>query len=129
MNVHLPCANIRPADQLAFHPAIECADGNAWDEQSPDCIHYQIEWRLKLNNRVLVKDTKQDLARPPKSYWEQIKQEAGEILRRKAARSREVRLDGSDMVLSVSSQRDIDKHCEGTSVDCITVEKELLAWT
>lgn len=25
-------------------------DGNAWDEQSSDCIHYQIEWKVKLNN-------------------------------------------------------------------------------
>ncbi|KAJ5502325.1 hypothetical protein N7463_005199 [Penicillium fimorum] len=45
------------------------------------------------------------------------------ILRRKTARGRRVRLDDTDMVLSVSSQRNIDKHFEGTSVDWEAVEK------
>ena len=76
----------------------------------------------------MVKDTKQDLTRPPRSYWEQIKEDACNILRRKTARGRRVRLDDTDMVLSVNSQRDIDKHFEGTSVDWTAVEKQLLAW-
>jgi hypothetical protein len=56
------------SDQRSFDPVIELADGSAWDAQSPGCIHYQIEWRVKLNNRVVVKDTKQDLIQPPRSY-------------------------------------------------------------
>lgn len=103
-------------------------DGNAWDEQSSDCIHYQIEWKVKLNNRVLVKDTKQDLTLRPSSYWEEIKSDASKIVRRKIARTRRVRLDDTVMVLSVNSQRNIDKHFEGTSVDWQDVEKQLLAW-
>lgn len=50
--VHQP-----PSDQLRFHPAVERDDGSAWDKQPPDCIHYQIERRVKLNSRVVVKDT------------------------------------------------------------------------
>ncbi|KAJ5434402.1 hypothetical protein N7491_004997 [Penicillium cf. griseofulvum] len=83
-----------------------------------------IEWRVKLNNRVVVKDIKQDLTQPPRSYWEQIKEDACNILRRKTARGRRVRLDDTNIVLSVNSQRDIDKHFEGTSVDWTA----LLAW-
>ena len=116
------------SDQQSFGPVVERADGSAWDEQSPDCIHYQIEWRVKLNNRVVVKDTKQDLIQPPRSYWEKIKEDARNILGRKTARGRRVRLDDTDMVLSVNSQRNIDKHFEGTSVDWTAVEKQLLAW-
>lgn len=123
-----PSLHQHAADQQSFDPVVERADGGAWDEQSPDRIHYQIEWRVKLNNRVVVKDTKQDLTQPPRSYWEQIKEDACNILRRKTARGRRVRLDDTDMVLSVNSQRDIDKHFEGTSVDWTVVEKQLLAW-
>lgn len=123
-----PSLHQHPFDQQGFDPVVERADGGAWDEQSPDRIHYQIEWRVKLNNRVVVKDTKQDLTQPPRSYWEQIKEDACSILRRKTARGRRVRLDDTDMVLSVNSQRDIDKHFEGTSVDWTVVEKQLLAW-
>lgn len=111
-----------------INPLVRCDYDNAWDEQSPGCIHYQIEWKAKLNNRVVVKDTKQDLTLPPSSYWEDIKKEANNILRRKIARSRRVRLDDTNMVLSVKSQRDIDKRFEGTAVDWQIVEKQLLAW-
>ncbi|KAJ5111804.1 hypothetical protein NUU61_001434 [Penicillium alfredii] len=119
-----------PPDQPSFHAAVEHEDGSAWDEHSPDCIHYQIEWRAKLNNRVVVKDTEQDLTLPPSSYWEQIKEDAGSILRRKIARSRRVRLDDTSLVLSVNdrSQRDLTKRFEGTRIDWTAVEKQLLAW-
>ena len=81
-----------------------------------------------MNNRVVVKITKLDLTQPPRCYWEQIKEDACNILGRKIAHGRRVRLDDTDMVLSVNSQRNIDKHFEGTSVDWTAVEKQLLAW-
>lgn len=125
-----PSFHQHQSDQLGFHPVAECGDGSLWDEQFPDGIHYLIEWRVKLNNRVVVKDTEQDLTFWLSSYWEQIKEDANNILRRKIARSRRVRLDDTDLVLSVNdrSQRDITKHFEGTGVDCTAVEKQLLAW-
>lgn len=39
-----------------------------------------------------------------------------------------MRLDDTNMVLSVKCQRDIDKRFDGTSVDWQVVEKQLLAW-
>ncbi|RJE21194.1 hypothetical protein PHISCL_06470 [Aspergillus sclerotialis] len=51
-SLHLP-----PSDEPRFRPAVESDDGSAWNKQPPDCIHYQIEWRVKLNSRVVVKDT------------------------------------------------------------------------
>ncbi|KAJ5993368.1 hypothetical protein N7451_009092 [Penicillium sp. IBT 35674x] len=100
-----PSLHQHSSDQQGFDPIVKRADGSARDEQSPERIHYQIE-----------------------SYWEQIKEDACNILRRKTARGRRVRLDDTDMVLSVNSQRNIDKHFEGTSVDWTVVEKQLLAW-
>ena len=118
-----------PSEQLSFHPAVEGGDGSAWNEQASDCIHYQIQWRVKLNNRVVVKDTEQELTLPPSYYWERIKEDAEGILRRKIARSRRVRLDDTALVLSVNdrSQRDLTKRFEGTGIDWTAVEKQLLA--
>lgn len=36
-----------------------------------------------LNDRVLAKDTEQDLDSAPSSYWQQIKQKAERVLRQK----------------------------------------------
>jgi hypothetical protein len=124
-----PSLHQHPSDQLSFHPVVEREDESAWDEQSPDCIHYQIEWRVKLNNRVVVKDTEQDLTLPPSFYWEQIKEDAWSILRRKIARSRRVREDDTTLVLSINdrSQGDLTKRFEGTGIDWAAGEKQLLA--
>jgi hypothetical protein len=38
-----PSLHQYPSDQQGFDPVDERAEGSAWDEQSPDRIHYQIE--------------------------------------------------------------------------------------
>lgn len=127
---HSPSLHSHPSEQLSFHPAVEGEDGGAWDEQASDSVNYQIEWRVKLNNRVVVKDTEQELTLPPSSYWEQIKEDPEGILRQKIARSRRVRLDDTTLVLSVNdrTQRDLTKRFDGTGIDWTAVEKQLLAW-
>ncbi|KAJ9481151.1 hypothetical protein VN97_g12352 [Penicillium thymicola] len=64
------------------------------------------------------------------SYWERIKDTAGNILRRKIAHNRRVRLDDTNLVVSVNerSQSDLIKRFEGASVDWTTVENQLLKW-
>lgn len=53
--------------RLRFHDHIESDDGATGDEH-PSYIPYIIEWRVTLNNRVLAKDTEQDLDSTPSSY-------------------------------------------------------------
>jgi hypothetical protein len=115
---------------VGFLPVVEHEDGGTWDGQSTNCIHYQIEWRVTLNNRVVTKDTEQKLALPPSSYWEEINKKAGSLSRRKIARDRRVRPDDTTIVVSVKdrSQRDLTKRFESTDIDWTTVEKQLLAW-
>ncbi|KAJ5500643.1 hypothetical protein N7453_009694 [Penicillium expansum] len=115
---------------MGFLPVVEHEDGGTWDGQSTNCIHYQIEWRVTLNNRVVTKDTEQNLALPPSSYWEKINEKAASLLRRKIARDRRVRPDDTTIVVSVKdrSQRDLTKRFESTDIDWTTVEKQLLAW-
>lgn len=89
------------------------------DDRGLDYIHYQIEWRVKLNNRVVAKGMEPDLATPSRSYWEQIKETAGNVLRRKIVHNRRVRLDDPNVVVSVNefSQSDLIKCLEGAIVD------------
>lgn len=79
---------------------------------------------------MVAKDTEQDLALPPRSYWGRIKDTAGNILRRKIAHNRRVRLDDTNLVVSVNerSQSDLIKRFEGASVDWTMVENQLLMW-
>ncbi|EKV11632.1 Short chain dehydrogenase/reductase family protein [Penicillium digitatum PHI26] len=95
-----------------------------------NCVHYQIEWKVTLNNRAVKKDTEQGPALPPSCYWQKIKEEAADRLRREIASDRRVRLDDTSVVVSVndSSQRDLTKNFEGTSIDWTIVEKQLLSW-
>ncbi|KAJ5908469.1 hypothetical protein N7495_001151 [Penicillium taxi] len=72
-------------EDLSFDPIAKRVDGSASDKQSPDYIHYQIEWR------------------------EQIKEDASNILQQKKACSRQVRLYDTDIVLLMNSQRGILK--------------------
>ncbi|KAJ5086731.1 hypothetical protein NUU61_008038 [Penicillium alfredii] len=64
------------------------------------------------------------------SYWEQIKETAENDLRRKIARDRRVRLDDTNLVVYVNdrSQSDLAKRFEGTDIDWMMVEKQLLLW-
>ncbi|KAJ5543730.1 hypothetical protein N7513_007238 [Penicillium frequentans] len=103
----------------------EVDDGGTQEEQRFNYIHCQIEWRVKLNNRVVAKDTEQDLALPPSSYWERIEDTARDVLRRKIAHNRRVRLDDTNVVVSVNerSQSDLIKRFEGTNVDWTTMTR------
>lgn len=81
-----------------------------------------------MNDRVILKDTKQDLTQPRTSYWKRMEEDTSNVLRRQTARGRRVKLDDTEMMLSVNSQRNIDKNFEGTNVDWTVVEKQLLTW-
>jgi hypothetical protein len=100
------------------------------NEEHQSSIHCTIEWRVTLNNRVVAKDTEQDLALDPDLYWQDIRQKAETILRRKVARNRRVRLDDTTVVVSVNdrSQRDLTKRFEITDIDWTAIKTQLSMW-
>ncbi|EHA21825.1 hypothetical protein ASPNIDRAFT_56474 [Aspergillus niger ATCC 1015] len=114
--------------QRAFD-SVEPRNGPA-DFEEPCYMPYVIEWRVTLNNRVLTKDTEQDLDSTPGSYWQQIKQKAERVLLQKIDRDRRVRLDDTVVVVSVNerSQRDLTKRFEKADIDWTAINKQILMW-
>lgn len=100
------------------------------DDGHQSYIPYIIEWRITLNNRVLAKDTEQDLVSSPNSYSQEIKEKAERILRQKVNRNRRVRLDDTAIVVSVNerSQRDLTKRFEKTDIDWTAIKQQLHLW-
>ena len=115
----------RSSTPLRHSPLQDYIRDTEWDLAGIDggeqylMVRYSIEWRVILNNRVVAKDTEQDLGLDPNSYWSGIKQKAEDLLRRKIACNRRVRLDDTTVVVSVNdrSQRDLVKRFEKTDVD------------
>ncbi|PGH29742.1 hypothetical protein GX50_07496 [[Emmonsia] crescens] len=50
-----------------------------------------MEWKVTLNNRLLAKDTEQDLTFKLSLYWQQIKEKIEHIVQRKKPRNQRVR--------------------------------------
>jgi len=74
----------RPApDCLGFLDDTELNWGRTYNEDTPKSIDYLVEWKVTLNNRILAKDTEQDLVFKPSAYWHQIKEKAEHIVQQK----------------------------------------------
>jgi hypothetical protein len=56
-------------EQLGFCQLSDWDEGKRYNEHPPTCLHYSIEWKLRINNREVSKETEQDLVLAPVSYW------------------------------------------------------------
>ncbi|KAI9778682.1 MAG: hypothetical protein M1839_007913 [Geoglossum umbratile] len=115
---------------------LKLLDINEWDEEKtynedpPSCIHYSIEWKLTLNNKLITKDTKQDLVLAPTFYWLRFLQPKLEKLLRKKLPNKRVTADDTNAVVSVTerSERDLTKRFDDTDINWSVIEKQLVAW-
>jgi hypothetical protein len=119
-------------EKLQFLQLAEWDEHNSYDENDPSCLHYSIEWKVIVNNKVVSKDTEQDLVLVPTAYWHMVlKPKLERLLRKKIAQNRHVRCDDTSVVVSVTdrSKRDLIKRFDDIDIDWSIIEKQLLGWS
>jgi hypothetical protein len=94
-----------------------------WDQEKdysadpPICIRYTIIWKIKLNNRMIAKDTEQDVVLAPA------------LLGKKINNSKRVRPEDGNVVVSVNERpSDLIRRFDEVQVDWSVVDKQLLSW-
>jgi hypothetical protein len=121
------------AGQMAL-PLLQLADWDkdrAYDEQPPTCIHYSIEWELILNDRVLTRDTEQDLVLAPGSFWDiTLRPKLERLLEKKLPPTNPFNADETKIVISVTdrAERDHSKRFEELDIDWPFIGKQLQGW-
>ncbi|GFG19953.1 hypothetical protein IFM5058_10396 [Aspergillus udagawae] len=120
------------SDKLELVQLSDWEEGRSYDEDPPIHLHYSIEWKVTVNNRVVAKDTEPDLVLAPSAYWSEfLRKKLEDRVQKKTQRSRRVRSEDTAVVVSVNdrSQRDLNKWFEKTHVEWSAVERQLLRWS
>ncbi|KAJ5865177.1 uncharacterized protein N7529_007093 [Penicillium soppii] len=125
----LPDRQSEPS-QIPLLQLSEWEEGKSYDESPPTYLHYWIVWKVTLNNKVVRKNTEQDLVLAPRFYWRLFLQPKLNELVGKKFPQRRVELDDTAIVVSVNrrTQQDLILCFDQTDVDWPTVEKQLLSW-
>ncbi|KAH0533761.1 hypothetical protein FGG08_007572 [Glutinoglossum americanum] len=98
---------------------------NAYEEDEPSYLHYSIEWKVSVNNRVISKDMEQDLVLVPTAYRHNVlKSKLEGLLRKKVAQNRRVRCDDTSVTVSVTDRAECDliKIFDDLNIDWSIVE-------
>jgi hypothetical protein len=123
-------ANSQPAKLQLLH-IDDWDEEKTYDEDIPSCIHYSIEWKVTLNNKLISKDTELNLVLAPSFYWPLfLRPKLEKLLCKKLSSNKHVRPDDTNVVVSVTerSERDLTKRFDETEIDWPVVEKQLRAW-
>jgi hypothetical protein len=101
-----------------------------YNEDPPKYIRYSIEWKVRVNNREVSKDTEQDLVLAPASYWRLfLKLNLEKVLLRKMlANNRTVKCEDTKVVVTVTErlERDLTKRFDDTDIDWSVIERQLV---
>jgi hypothetical protein len=117
--------------ELPFVQLPDWSEDLAYDEHPPTCIHYSIEWKLTINNRMAAKDTEQDLVLVPHAFWETFLQPKLEkLLDKKLPSNKSFKADETNVVVSVTdrSERDLVKRFDELDIEWPILEKQLQVW-
>lgn len=127
-----PLSQIRTS--RAGLPLLQLAEWDetlAYDEQPPTCVHYSIEWKLKLNNRCISKDTEPDVVLAPGAYWTMfLRSKLDKLATKKLPSNRSFHVDDTDITVCVNyrGEADLTTRCDGLDVDWKMIESKLQAW-
>jgi hypothetical protein len=119
-------------DKLGFCQLTDWDEERTYDEHPPRYIHYSIEWKVRVNNREVSKDTEQDLVLAPASYWRLfLKPNLEKVLLRKMM-AKKITLKSEDIKIVVTNTQRGDpgvaKRFDDIDVDWPVIERQLVLW-
>lgn len=123
-------ANSQPA-RLELLNIDEWDEEKTYDEDLPSCIHYSIEWKVTLHNKIVSRDTEQNIVLALSVFWPLFLQPKLEkLICRKVLSNKRVRPDDVNVVILVTgrSERDLTKRFDEQDIDWAVIEKQLVAW-
>ncbi|KAM0708546.1 hypothetical protein Q7P35_005198 [Cladosporium inversicolor] len=132
-----PSIPASPSVQQVEADRLRLLQPDEWDQEKdysadpPVCVRYTIIWKIKLNNRMIAKDTEQDVALAPGHYWSMFLQpKLDALLGKKIKNGKRIQPDDSNVLVSVNerSERDLIRRFDEVQVDWSVVEKQLLSW-
>ncbi|KAH7459908.1 hypothetical protein FOMA001_g19880 [Fusarium oxysporum f. sp. matthiolae] len=104
----------------------------AYDEQPPACVHYLIEWKVKLNNRCISKDTEPDVVLAPGAYWTKyLWSKVDKLAKKKLPSNRTFHVDDTDIAVCVNykGEADLNTRSDGLDINWNIIESKLQAWS
>jgi hypothetical protein len=107
-------------DILGFLALDQWDDYNSYDEDTPSRLRHSIEWKVVVNNKVVAKNTEQDLVLVPSAHWHLcLKPKVEKLLSKKVLHNSHVEIDDTSVVVSVNdrSQPDLTKRFDNIDVD------------
>jgi hypothetical protein len=121
------------ADQLGFCQLSDWDEGKTYNEHLLTCLYYSMEWKLRINNREVSKETEQDLVLVPASYWHLfLKSKLEEVVLCKIrTKKQDLKSEDTKIVITVIQQRSeppLTKSFDETNIDWLVVETQLIAW-
>ncbi|KAH8731952.1 hypothetical protein GQ44DRAFT_766994 [Phaeosphaeriaceae sp. PMI808] len=114
------------SDRLGFLLLAEWDEYNSYDEDTSSRLRYSTECKVAVNNRVVAKDTEQDLVSVPAAHWHlYLKPKVEKLLNKKLAHNRHLEFGDTSVVVSVNdrSQRDLTKRFDDMDVDWSVIER------
>ncbi|KAK2035904.1 hypothetical protein LZ31DRAFT_286242 [Colletotrichum somersetense] len=118
-------------DDISVHELSEFGDEEHNDPQ-PTHVPYAVEWKLTANNRMITKDSDQNIIASPEVFWKtRLRPKLRDVLNRKLPSTKTFEAVDTDVVVSVTdrAQRDLVKRFDELDVNWSMLETQLQAWS
>ncbi|PVH90507.1 hypothetical protein DM02DRAFT_734548 [Periconia macrospinosa] len=123
--------NVPEPDRLGFLELDQWDQYNSYGEAEPTVLHYSIEWKVAVHNKVITKDTEQDVVLAPNAYWHMVlRSKLEKLLLKKFGANMPLQCDDTNVIVSVTdrTQRDLVKWFDELNIDWSVISKQLEEW-
>ncbi|KAK1990557.1 hypothetical protein LX36DRAFT_685960 [Colletotrichum falcatum] len=115
-----------------IHLLSESYDQQEYSHPQPAHIPYSVEWKLTANNRIVTKDSEQNIVIPPEAFWRTcLRAKLRDVLDKKLPSTKTFEAVDTDIIVSVNdrSQRDLIKRFDKLNVNWSMLEAQLQTWS